>query len=92
MAYGDSPVVGVSGHVGRQELQQQLHRSMPGLVVCVCATRHAKSTTDVKTLNFKNKCCVKKCFPSYLHVPELFEFSGVFLVWMIAHMGAQKKS
>ena len=49
-------------------------------VGCVCATRHAKSTTDVKTLNFENKCCVKKCFPSYLHVPELFEFSGVFLV------------
>lgn len=35
MAYGDSHVVGVSGHVGRRELQQQLHRSMPGLVVCV---------------------------------------------------------
>ena len=50
MAYCDSHVVGVSGHVGRKELQQQLHRSMPGLVVCVPPVTQ-KSTTDGRKNN-----------------------------------------
>lgn len=85
-------VVGVSGHVRRKELQQQLHRSMPGLVVCVCATRHAKSTTDVKTSKFWKQVLSWKLFSLLSPCPGIVSIFGCFFcfkwkqIWVHKHL------